>query len=115
MNQRQYETVFIVKPELSDAQAAEFLSKTKNLIANEGGRCLNEEVWGRRKLAYPIQREREGVYIQIRFESPPPVISKLEYHYRTSEPVLRFLTVLEQRADRKKEKKEKREKKELKP
>ena len=75
------------------ADIAAFLEKTKKLISGEGGEILNEDKWGRRKLAYPIEHCREGFYAYFKYQSPPAVPAKLDQHFRVQESVIRTLTV----------------------
>ncbi|GHU68748.1 30S ribosomal protein S6 [Bacteroidia bacterium] len=87
-----YETVFILTPVLSDAQMKEAVDKFKDVLKAEGSEIVNEENWGLRKLAYPIQKKSTGFYTLLEFKSEPGVIAKLETQYRRDERVLRFLT-----------------------
>jgi small subunit ribosomal protein S6 len=88
-----YETVLIVKPQLSDAEIGGLLDKTKKILATEGAEILNEDKWGRRKLAYPIDHSREGFYIYLKYQATPSVIGRFEAQLRITEPVLRSLTL----------------------
>ncbi|MCQ2229845.1 MAG: 30S ribosomal protein S6 [Bacteroidales bacterium] len=88
----QYETVFILTPVLSDAQMKEAVQKFKDLILENGGEIVNEENWGLRKLAYPIQKKTTGFYNLFEFKAEPSFIEKFETAYRRDERVLRFLT-----------------------
>ena len=87
-----YETVFILTPVLSDAQMKEAVEKFKDLLKKEGAEIVNEENWGLRKLAYPIQKKTTGFYQLLEFKADPSVIAKLEVHFRRDERVIRFLT-----------------------
>jgi len=87
-----YETVFILTPVLSDNQMKEAVEKFKNFLVAEGSEIVNEENWGLRKLAYPIQKKSTGFYTLLEFKSEPTVIAKLETQFRRDERVLRFLT-----------------------
>lgn len=87
-----YETVFIVTPVLSEAQVKEAAEKFKALITEAGGKMTNEESWGLRKLAYPIQKKSTGFYHLLQFEAPGETIEKLELNYRRDEKIIRFLT-----------------------
>jgi len=87
-----YETVFILTPVLSDAQMKEAVEKFKNFLTAEGATIVNEENWGLRKLAYPIQKKSTGFYAFIEFDADPAVIAKLELNFRRDERVIRFLT-----------------------
>jgi small subunit ribosomal protein S6 len=88
----QYETVFIATPVLSEAQFKEAVTKFSNLITENGGEMINDEDWGLKKLAYPIQKKSTGFYHLFEFKSEPSFIEKLELEYRRDERVIRFLT-----------------------
>ena len=87
-----YETVFILTPVLSDVQMKEAVEKFKDLLKAENAEIVNEESWGLRKLAYPIQKKLTGFYQMIEFKADPKVIKKLEVNFRRDERVIRFLT-----------------------
>ncbi len=87
-----YETVFILTPVLSDAQMKEAVEKFTKVLTDNGAAIVNEENWGLRKLAYPIQKKSTGFYTLVEFEGEPTIIKKLETAYRRDERVLRFLT-----------------------
>ena len=89
----QYETVFILTPVLSDVQMKEAVEKFKGILTAEGAEIVNEENWGLKKLAYPIQKKSTGFYQLIEFNAEPTVIEKLEINFRRDERVIRFLTV----------------------
>ena len=88
----QYETVFILTPVLSDVQMKEAVEKFKGVLQAEGAEIINEENWGLKKLAYPIQKKSTGFYQLIEFNADPTVIDKLEINFRRDERVIRFLT-----------------------
>ena len=88
----QYETVFILTPVLSDAQMKEAVEKFKGILTAEGAEIINEENWGLKKLAYPIQKKSTGFYQLLEFKADPKVIAKLEINFCRDERVLRFLT-----------------------
>ena len=87
-----YETVFILTPVLSDDQMKEAVEKFKGVLTANGATIVNEEEWGLRKLAYPIQKKSTGFYVLVEFKGEPTVVKKLETAYRRDEKVLRFLT-----------------------
>ena len=89
----QYETVFILTPVLSDVQAKEAVEKFKGILAAEGAEVINEENWGMKKLAYPIQKKSTGFYQLVEFKAEPATIDKLEIAFRRDERILRFITV----------------------
>ena len=88
----QYETVFILTPVLSDVQMKEAVDKFKGILQTEGAEIINEENWGLKKLAYPIQKKSTGFYQLVEFNADPTVIDKLELNFRRDERVIRFLT-----------------------
>ena len=88
----QYETVFILTPVLSDVQMKEAVDKFKGILTAEGAEIINEESWGLKKLAYPIEKKSTGFYQLIEFKAEPTVIAKLEVNYRRDERVIRYLT-----------------------
>ena len=87
-----YETAFILTPVLSDLQMKEAVDKFKEVLVSEGAEIINEENWGLRKLAYPIQKKSTGFYQLLEFNADPSVIAKLEINFRRDERVIRFLT-----------------------
>lgn len=87
-----YETVFILTPVLSDAQAKEAVEKFTKLLTDNGATIVNEENWGLRKLAYPIEKKSTGYYTLVEFDAEPTMVKKLETAYRRDERVMRFLT-----------------------
>ncbi|MDR3268976.1 MAG: 30S ribosomal protein S6 [Tannerella sp.] len=87
-----YETVFILTPVLSDAQMKEAVEKIKGILTAESAEIVNEENWGLRKLAYPIEKKTTGFYQLIEFKANPGTIAVLETQFRRDERVIRFLT-----------------------
>ncbi len=88
----QYETVFILTPVLSENQMKEAVDRFKNLLVEAGSEIVNEELWGLRKLAYPIEGKTTGFYALLEFKAEPTVIANLEIQYRRDEKVIRYLT-----------------------
>ncbi len=90
---KQYETVFIATPVLSDSQMKEAVAKYTDLIASNGGEVVYQEDWGLRKLAYPIQKKTTGFYHLIEFKATPDFVKNLEIQYKRDERIIRFQTV----------------------
>jgi len=88
-----YESLVIVRSTLSDEETKAILGKIKEMIEKTGGTVLQAESWGRRKLAYEIQREKKGTYLLFRFQSDGKLIAPLENLCRLEESILKFLTV----------------------
>ena len=89
---KNYETVFIATPVLSDVQMKEVVSKYLSIIKENGGEVVYEEDWGLRKLAYPIQKKTTGFYYLIEFKAEPQFVATLETQFRRDERIIRFLT-----------------------
>ena len=87
-----YETVFILTPVLSDAQMKEAVEKFKNILLEDKAEIVNEECWGLRKLAYPIDKKSTGFYCLLEFDAEPTVVDRLEIQFRRDERIIRFLT-----------------------
>ena len=88
---RDYELVFIVHPDLEDNALKDVLEKVNGWITDSCGQVQKVDLWGRRKLAYPIRKQSEGQYVQIDAQINPAFGSELERNLRFLEPVLRFL------------------------
>jgi len=83
----------ILKPQLSDAEIAEFVDKTKKYITHEGGEIVSEEKMGRRKLAHEINHIRDGFYAYMKFKSEPKLLASLNQQLRVNESVLRSMAI----------------------
>ena len=90
---KQYETVFIMNPVLSDEQVKETAQKYVDILKQEGAEIVFQNNWGMRKLAYPIQKKGNGFYYLIEFKSAGELVSRLEVEYKRDERIMRFLTV----------------------
>ena len=90
---KQYETVFIATPVLSDAQMKEAVAKYASLITDNGGEIVHQEDWGLKKLAYPIQKKTTGFYHLIEFKANPDFINTFEIQFKRDERIIRFQTV----------------------
>jgi small subunit ribosomal protein S6 len=88
---RDYELIFIVHPDLETAAFDEVVEKVQGWISEEGGEISKVDVWGKRKMAYPIRKKDEGQYVLLETKMPPTSIPNLERNLRLLEPVMRFL------------------------
>ena len=91
---RDYEIMLVLDPSLEEDALETEVGKRREIIEAHGGKVENVDVWGRRKLAYEIRKQREGVYVLIEFQGQPGIAKELEQDLRVSETVLRHLTVL---------------------
>ncbi len=90
---QQYETVVVLTPLLSDEAAKEVISKFRSILTDNGAEIIQEDNWGLKKLAYPIQKKTTGYYHLTEYKAPGDLINKLEVEYRRDERVMRFLTI----------------------
>lgn len=89
---KNYETVFILNPVLSEEQMKDTVKKFVQVLTDGKAEVINEEQWGLRKLAYPIQHKSTGFYNLFEFKAEPQLVDKLETEFRRDEAVMRFLT-----------------------
>ena len=88
-----YELCLVLSAKLEDEQRADALEKVKGYITRFGGEIADIDDWGKRKLAYPIQKMDEGFYSFIHFTAEAAAPAEIEAQLRIMEPVLRFLIV----------------------
>ena len=87
-----YETVFIINPSVEEAGVKELTQKFSDLI-NSDGKVESVEEMGKRKLAYEIKKNSEGIYVLINFEANPALIKEVEREYRITDQVIKFIVV----------------------
>jgi len=92
---RTYEMMFITDPRVSDDEVASLTEDVKQLLTAKGGEIVREEQWGRRKLAYEIDKLKEGKYtlLYLADEDGDLGIAEVEYRMRQNDKILRYLTV----------------------
>jgi small subunit ribosomal protein S6 len=90
---KQYETVFIMTPVLSDEQMKETVEKYQKFLKSKDAEIIFEDSWGLKKLAYPILKKSTGFYHLIEFKADPAIIKEWEVTFKRDERILRFLTV----------------------
>ena len=89
-----YETTFILEPGYDDTRVAEEVEKVSQWIKDLGGEVLEVQRWGKRRLAYEVNRKRDGIYTLVLHESPGTVVKEIERRLRLNEAVMRVLTVM---------------------
>lgn len=90
---RSYELVFIVHPDVDGDDLTAVIDRVTELVKRDGGRVVQTEPWGMRRLAYPIQKRWEGQYVLMRLELAPQGVSALERGLGLTERVMRHLVV----------------------
>lgn len=93
---RNYEGVFIVSPDLSPEASKGVVAQVQELISKSGGRVEGVQDWGRKRLAYKINKKQEGNYVLLNFQIDPNQSRKLEQTLRLNENLLRFLIITRQ-------------------
>lgn len=95
---RKYETIFVLDSLLKSEEIDAIIGKYERFISANGGQIETVERWGKKRLAYEIKKRQYGYYVLIRFDAPPTVIKPLEREYRLNESVLRYKTLLMNKA-----------------
>ncbi len=90
---KNYETLIVVTPLLSEEQMKEVIAKFKKVLTDNGAEIVAEDNWGLKKLAYPIQKKSTGFYHLTEFKADGALINKLEVEYKRDERIMRFLTI----------------------
>lgn len=90
---RNYETMFIVKPTLTEEEIQAQIETVKSNIEKNGGEIVSCDDMGTRQLAYEIQKQKRGYYFVIYFKAPSESINELERNYRVNESIMRFIFV----------------------
>ena len=88
-----YETMYILRPDLSDDAVDAAISKYQTILKDGGAEILETQHRGKRRLAYDIKKYREGIYIQMNYKAPGAQIAVMERSMRLSDEVIRFMTV----------------------
>lgn len=109
---RIYEELFIVKPDAAEEEIDALIEQMKSVITERGGTVDKVDKWGKRRLAYRVEKQREGYYVLFQFSSDPEAVKEFERRLRVSDAVIKFLTVRIdlslKRLDKRKKEREKR-------
>lgn len=90
---RLYETIFIASPTLTDEQNDELVKHFEGVIAEQGGELLKTDKWGRKKLAYEVQKFSEGYYTLFQMNAGSKLVAELERRFRNNDAVIKFMSV----------------------
>ncbi len=91
---RDYELIFIVHPDLDESAFNDIVARIQGWITGAGGEIVKVDLWGKRKLAYPIRKQTEGQYVLIESKMEPSENAELERNLGLLEPVMRYLIAL---------------------
>lgn len=90
---REYEVMYIIKPNFEDEKYPEIIEKYSALIQNKGGEIISVEPWGKKRLAYEIEKLREGYYVLARINAGPELPQELERNFKIADEIMRYLIV----------------------
>ncbi len=90
---REYETVFLVKPELTDDQVDSVKSRVRSIVDREGGKLVRFTVWGKKKTSYPIAKQPRAVYVHTHYLGGSKLVAEIERNLRNYDEVTRFTSV----------------------
>ena len=88
-----YEALYIVSPEVEEDGIQTVVSEVEGLVTTSGGSIVRSEIWGKRKLAYEVNKHTEGNYVLLRFTAAPDFNQRLENYFKLSETVIRYLVL----------------------
>jgi small subunit ribosomal protein S6 len=88
---RNYEVIFIIHPDQDEAGVQGLIEKVKGWITESGGTVDKAELWGKRRLAYPINKQREGQYVYLGVSFPASFSTELDRNMRLTEPIMRYM------------------------
>ena len=91
---REYELIYILRPTVDNSEVTRVLDRVKEVVSNLQGCMLQVDNWGRRKLAYPINKSTRGVFVYLRFAGFEDLIAEIERNLRLLDSVIRFQTIL---------------------
>jgi len=90
---RRYETICILRPNLTEEQISTLIDNTTNIIQSDNGQVIELDKWGMKKLSYPIKKESLGYYLYCDYAGSPEAVAEMERKFRIDDSVLRYLTV----------------------
>lgn len=90
---REYESIYVLKPDLAKATLEKVAGRVEDVIGREGGKLTLVENWGRRALAYKVQKYTRGVYVYVKYLGDGKTVSELERNFRLLDEVMKFQTV----------------------
>ncbi len=90
---RPYETAFLIAPNLPDEDNEKLIDQMAEIVSKKKGNMINVDKWGKRRLAYPIQKFEEAFYVFFLYQGEPAVLAELERRFKQTEAILRYLTV----------------------
>ena len=93
MLMNQYETTVVLKPDVGGDTIEAALDRVRDVVSTQGGKLLEIDHWGKKRLAYEIQKHTRGIYVHTQFLGKGPMVAELERNLRINHNILRFLTI----------------------
>ena len=90
---REYETIYILRPDTSNDRVADVNGRVRGIIENMGGKVLGVDNWGKRKLAYEVKKHLKGIYLYWQYLGSPATVAEFERNMRMYDSVIRYMTV----------------------
>jgi small subunit ribosomal protein S6 len=90
---REYETVFLVKPELTDDNVDKLKERVRGIINREGGKALKFTIWGKKRTTYPVAKQPRAIYVHALYLGGSPLVAEVERNLRNLDEVTRFLSI----------------------
>lgn len=93
LKSREYETIYILRSDVDADTADKVQARVAEVVARDNGKLVKVEAWGRRKLAYPVAKQKKGVYVYVKYVGRGGLVAELERNLKLAESVLKFQTV----------------------
>jgi small subunit ribosomal protein S6 len=90
---REYETIFLVKPDLTDDNVDKLKERVRGIVSREGGKVIRFTVWGKKKTLYPIAKQPRAIYVHANFLGDTRLVAEIERNLRNYDEVTRYLSV----------------------
>jgi small subunit ribosomal protein S6 len=90
---REYETIFLVKPELTDDNVDRLKERVRGIVSREGGKVIRFTVWGKKKTLYPVAKQPRAIYVHTHYLGNPKMVAEVERNLRNIDEVTRYLSV----------------------
>ncbi|MGC8877758.1 MAG: 30S ribosomal protein S6 [Anaerolineae bacterium] len=90
---RNYELGLVLQPTLDETEITRLIEKIRQYLSTDGGNVMSVDIWGKRPLAYPIRKQREGIYVFLQAQIDPRKVEQLERNLKLDENILRHLLI----------------------
>jgi small subunit ribosomal protein S6 len=93
LKSREYETIYILRPDVDADTADKVQGRVAEVVGRDNGKLVKVESWGRRRLAYPVAKQKKGVYVYVKYIGRGGLVAELERNLKLQDSVLKFQTV----------------------